>query len=277
MSARRWIKRASPLVDTILRPSSGVTVLIYHRVGGGSTSAVDLDLDQFRRQLDHLRAHHRVVDLDTAVALLDADDAESTSIDTQTEPKSAVVLTFDDGTADFCDVVVPELVEADLPATLYLATGFVDDPASFSWDAPPVSWRGLRDALTTGLVTVGSHSHSHALFDRIKPTEATDEITRSIDAIGEHLDVVAEHFAYPKALQASADVEPAVRRAFTTAAIARGRVNRTGQTDLHRINRIPIQRDDGAAEFAAKARGGMRLESELRHLAARRRYRHATD
>ena len=266
MSARRWIKRASPLVDSILRPASGVTVLIYHRVGGGSTSAVDLDLDDFRRQLDHLRAHHRVVDLDTAVALLDADDSVP-----------AVVLTFDDGTADFCDIVVPELVEAGLPATLYLATGFVDDPASFSWDAPPVSWRGLRDALTTGLVTVGSHSHGHALFDRIQPSEAVDEVKRSIDAIGEHLDVVAEHFAYPKALQASAEVEPTIRRAFTTAAIARGRVNRAGKTDLHRINRIPIQRDDGATEFAAKARGGMRLESELRHLAARRRYRHATD
>lgn len=265
---RRWIKRASPLLDPIFRSGPGVTVLIYHRVGGGSDSIVDLDVDQFRRQLEHLREHHRVVDLDTAVSLLGSDTPVAVA-----DPP--VVLTFDDGTADFCDVVVPELVAADVPATLYLATGFVDDPASFGWDAPPVSWSGLRDALSTGLVTVGSHSHTHALFDRITPDEAADEIDRSVGSIGEHLGVSADHFGYPKALQASSQVEPVVRRAFTSAAIARGRPNVPGSTDLHRIDRIPVQRDDGPTEFAAKAMGGMRLESELRHFAARRRYRDA--
>ncbi|MEP1123845.1 MAG: polysaccharide deacetylase family protein [Ilumatobacter sp.] len=268
MSIRSLVKRTSPLVDSILRPPPGITILIYHRVGGGTPSAVDLDVDEFRRQLDHLREHHDVIDLDTAVSRLESNEVA---------PTSGVVLTFDDGTADFCDVVVPELVAAFVPATLYVTTGFVEDPQGFHWDTPAVTWSGLRDAVSTGLVTIGSHSHTHALFDRIGPTQAADEIARSIDAIGDNVGVVAEHFAYPKALRASVGVEPTVRQSFTTAAVARGRVNRPERFDLHRLTRTPIQRDDGPAEFAAKARGGMRLEGELRELVAHRRYRDAVN
>ena len=56
--------------DRVLKPAPGVTVLIYHRVGGGSGSEVDLDVDAFRAQLEHLREHHTVVSLDAAAEQL---------------------------------------------------------------------------------------------------------------------------------------------------------------------------------------------------------------
>ena len=59
--------------DRALKPAPGVTVLIYHRVGGGSDSEVDLDVDAFRAQLEHLREHHTVVSLDDAAAILGSD------------------------------------------------------------------------------------------------------------------------------------------------------------------------------------------------------------
>jgi peptidoglycan/xylan/chitin deacetylase (PgdA/CDA1 family) len=124
-------------------------------------------------------------------------------------------------------------------------------------------------------VTIGSHSHTHALFDRIDPTTARDEIERSVGAIGDHLGLPVAHFAYPKALRATGHIETEVRRAFTSAALARSRVNRPGRTDPHRLWRTPVQRTDGPSEFTAKALGGMRLEGELRDLVARRRYRRA--
>ncbi len=65
-------------------------------------------------------------------------------------------------------------------------------------------------------------------------------------------------------------------RRFTTAALARSRVNEPGRTDLHRLWRTPIQRSDGHDFFVAKAAGGLRLEGELRELIARVKYRGAT-
>ena len=92
------------------------------------------------------------------------------------------MVTFDDGTADFCDHVVPALVEYDVPATLYAATQFIDSGEAFPWGAPPATWSGLQsDAVATGLVTIGSHTHTHALLDRAAPAEIGAELDRSID------------------------------------------------------------------------------------------------
>lgn len=250
-----------------MKPPVGITVLIYHRVGGGSDSEVDLPVDVFRAQLAYLAEHHRVISLDTAVAELAGD----TPID------PGVVITFDDGTADFVEYAVPTLLEFDLPATLYVATQFIDDGADFPWGAPPASWGGLRESATTGLVSIGSHTHAHSLLDRADVSEVGRDLDRSIDLIGEHIGIVPDHFAYPKALLGSDGAESAVRRRFSSAALARGRVNPVGNTNLHRLWRTPVQLSDRHAMFATKAAGGLRLEGELRHVVASVKYRRATN
>lgn len=266
VTARTILKQVLAQGDRVMKPTAGVTILIYHRVGGGSDSEVDLDVDAFRRQLEHLREHHHVVPLDDVAGLLAAPGA----------PGRRVVLTFDDGTDDFCDHVVPALVEYDLPATLYAATHFIDSGDEFPWGARPATWNGLRDALSTGLVTIGSHTHTHALLDRADPAGIGAELDRSIELIGTEIGVAPIHFAYPKALPGSEAAEAEVRGRFTTAALARSRVNEPGRTDLHRLWRTPIQRSDGHDFFVAKAAGGLRLEGELRNLVAKAKYRGAT-
>lgn len=259
---RTILKQVAAATDRVLPPAAGVVVLIYHRVGGGSTSEVDLDPAVFDAQLTHLAEQHRVLSLDVAV------DALSSG-----QPVEGVVLTFDDGTADFADVVVPALVRHQLPATLYAATRFIDEGIEFPWGAPPASWAALRDATSTGLVTIGSHTHSHWLLDRLDAEAIDNDLDRSIALIAEHVGAPPCHFAYPKALPGSPAAELAVRRRFRSAALAANRVNRAGHTDLHRLWRTPIQRSDAPQFFAGKARGGLRLEGELRSLAGRVKYR----
>jgi peptidoglycan/xylan/chitin deacetylase (PgdA/CDA1 family) len=277
VSARTLAKHAMATGDRLLPPPPGVTVLIYHRVGGGSGSEVDLDADVFRTQLAHLAEHHDVITLDVAAELLAPNpSAPPSSSHGSAVDRRAVVITLDDGTADFCDAVVPALVEFGLPATLYAATHFIDRAEPFPWGAPAVSWDGLRDAAATGLVTVGSHTHTHALLDRADPQVVADELDRSIELIGEHIGASPAHFAYPKALPGSTVAEDEVRARFRTAALARSRVNRLGATDLHRLWRTPVQRSDGLEFFVAKAAGGLRVEGELRAFAARVKYRRAS-
>ncbi len=274
MGGRTWVKWGMAQIDRVIPAPVGVTVLLYHRVGGGSGSEVDLDVGVFRAQLERLRADHDVISLDQAVDRLGPGADRN---DTTTAPSASVVVTFDDGTADFCDHVVPALVETGVPATLYVATSFVDSGESFPWGAPPASWAGLRDAVSTGLVTIGSHTHTHALADRAEPTVFAAELDRSIELIEEHIGVPPEHFAYAKALAGGATAERTVRTRFGSAAIAGSRVNRPGGTDLHRISRTPIQRSDGMEYFERKAAGGMRLEGEVRQLVAKVKYRSASN
>jgi peptidoglycan/xylan/chitin deacetylase (PgdA/CDA1 family) len=273
MTAKQLLKRAGALADRLVPPPAGVTVLLYHRVGGGTRGEVDLDPGAFERQLAHLADEHDVLGLDEAAALLRPEPAEEwTPTDDVDTGRSAVVLTFDDGTADFTDTVVPALVRNRLPATLYVASRFVDGPEPFPWGAPPASWSALRDAVSSGFVNIGSHTHGHLLLDRLDGSRIADELDRSIDLIGEHVGVAPRHFAYPKAVPGGPAAEIAVRRRFATAALAGNRVNRPGRTDLHRLWRTPVQRSDGFEHFVQKAAGGHRVEGELRMLAARVRY-----
>ena len=131
--AHRVVQHASLFVDRVAAPHLGVSILIYHRVGGGTKSLVDLEVDEFRRQLKMLAQQRNVITLDEAIRGLSREDH---SVD------GSVVLTFDDGTADFVDVAVPLLVEFHLPATLYVATQFVDEQIPFPWGAPPVRRSG---------------------------------------------------------------------------------------------------------------------------------------
>jgi peptidoglycan/xylan/chitin deacetylase (PgdA/CDA1 family) len=192
VTARTIMKQVLAQGDRFLEPAPGVTVLIYHRVGGNSGSEVDLDVDTFRSQLEHLRNHHTVLSLDAAVDVL-----------TPSNTPTGSAVTFDDGTDDFCDHVVPALVEYQLPGTLYAATHFIDTGEPFPWGAPSASWAGLADAASTGLVTIGSHTHTHVLLDRVdgagsgsgsggaaEPAAASMvavELDRSIELIGEYI------------------------------------------------------------------------------------------
>ena len=281
---KQIVKRTGMMLDRLIRPPHGITILIYHRVGADTGSEVDLDTTMFDRQLEHLAEHHRVLSLDEAVAELTAGTSDGWAAAPPSDPdeerngaddRRGVVITFDDGTADFTDVVVPALDRHRLPATLFVATHYVDEQEHFPWGAPPTPWSALRDSLTSGNVTIGSHTHAHWLLDRLDPNAITADLDRSIELIGEHLGVDARHFAYPKAVPGSPAAEIAVRQRFASASLATSRVNRPGRTDRHRLWRTPIQRSDGFDTFTRKADGGLRLEGELRALTARARYRGA--
>jgi peptidoglycan/xylan/chitin deacetylase (PgdA/CDA1 family) len=268
---RRTVKVASAGFDRLRPNVAGVVILIYHRVGGASGSEVDLDPGLFDEQMAAVAASKRVVSLGAALDQLDQSDADT---------RSSVVVTFDDGTADFAEIAVPILERHGVPATLYAATAFIDDGVNFPDEGRPVSWAALRDACATGLVSVGSHTHRHRLLDRVSPAEATDELDRSAGLIGEQLGRPALDFAYPKALAGSPSVQRLVRDRFRSAALAGTRVNPyatgRGGTDPYRLARSPIQVSDGMQYFERKLAGGMALEDSFRRAMNRARYARAS-
>lgn len=265
-------KPISAAVDVVRPRPDGTVVLIYHRVGAGKPIQMDLPTSLFERQIERIAAGGTAVDLDTALERLRAPEP----LDGTPEGTPPVVVTFDDGTTDFVEHALPVLAAHSVPATIYLATDHVERGVDFVHGGRPLSWDSLRDALSTGLVTIGSHTHTHALLDRLPPDAAEDELRRSCELIEDRLGVVAEHFAYPKALLGSRPVEALVRARFRSAALAGTRPNVAGRTDPYRLSRSPIQTADGFRWFERKLRGGMSFEDDMRRIVNRRRYAGAT-
>jgi peptidoglycan/xylan/chitin deacetylase (PgdA/CDA1 family) len=262
------IKRAAAALDLVRPPRRGVVILCYHRVGRRTASTVDLPGWLFEEQVARLVAGPGVVELDSALSSLEGPPPAG---------PDPVVVTFDDGTADFVDEALPILVQHQVPATVYVATDFVEHSRTFPGSGVPLSWSALADAHATGLVTIGSHTHTHALLDRLPASDVEGELERSVSLIGERLGIECRHFAYPKALAGSPAADRLVRERFASAALAGTRPNQYGATDPYRLARSPVQVDDGLAFFARKMGGGMRTEDDLRRLVNRRRFAGATN
>jgi peptidoglycan/xylan/chitin deacetylase (PgdA/CDA1 family) len=264
-SLRATVKVAAGAADLVKRPQRGIVILLYHRVGASTGSAVDLPAADFDQQMQQLAATGKVMGLEQALTCLSQDD-----------PCDGIVVTFDDGTPDLVDIALPILVRHSIPSTWYVATSFVDESRPFAHGDTPLSWSALRDACSTDLVTVGSHTHTHRLLDRASDLEITDELDRSIGSITDHIGVEPLDFAYPKAMLGSQAAEAAVRERFRSAALAGTRANVPGQTDPYRLARSPIQVHDGHVWFERKLAGGMGFESTLRDWANRLRYARAS-
>lgn len=119
----------------------GAVVLMYHSVApdahaGFIDPANRVTPELFERQMAFLRRHRRVVPLGELV------DQVAAGV---SPPAGTVCLTFDDGYLDNLTVAAPILARHGLPATLYLATGYVGRGES-QWSDVLYWMLGNRDA-----------------------------------------------------------------------------------------------------------------------------------
>jgi peptidoglycan/xylan/chitin deacetylase (PgdA/CDA1 family) len=224
-------------------PALGATVLIYHRVGGGTTDELDLPTDAFLRQLDVL-AQHEVLALDAALDRLNRGDS-----------RPSVVITFDDGYDDVFTHAWPYLRDRRLPFVIYLATAYVGSamrwPGSTSKGRPGtgLSWSQLDEMAASGLLTIANHTHSH-----VRPEEITvEELDRCNDEVERHLGVRPAHFTYPWG-RSLPSVEPLLATRFRSASSGELGRNLPASHPM-RLRRVPVRRTDPDRFFRAKLGG----------------------
>ncbi len=213
----------------------GGRVLCYHLVGAGTGSPVDLPEAEFRRQLDLLGELGHIATLrelrEPALAAVSPDE-------------SLFTLTFDDAFGNFAEVVFPILEARRLPATLFVPTGFLNGqipgPLARAEGLPPVSWDWLSDALSTGLLTIGSHTRTHPDTRRLDGVRLSAELRDSRVELEDRLGVEVDAFCYPRALW-SVPVERQVRRHYRCAVVGGGYSIKSGAANPFRIYRTSVR------------------------------------
>lgn len=126
-------------------------ILAYHGISIADehefNDSLFMSPDVLRSRLQQLReARCSVLPLDEAVTRLYANDL----------PDRAVVLTFDDGLADFYARAYPLIREFEVPATCYLTTFYTDfNRPVFDLMVPYLLWKGRRQTI-----------HLHSLVQR---------------------------------------------------------------------------------------------------------------
>jgi peptidoglycan/xylan/chitin deacetylase (PgdA/CDA1 family) len=133
--------------------------------------------------------------------------------------RKRLVLTFDDGTADFLEYALPVLQEFHFSATLFVVAGMLG--VRRTWRAPgggpplapvPLLTGAALITLATSGFTIGSHTLTHRALPDLPRATAAREITDSRNMLSDLLGQAVEWFAYPY-VAASAETQTLVREA----------------------------------------------------------------
>lgn len=176
--------------------AGAIAILTYHSLDD-SGSVVSVTPSLFSAQMAALSdAGWR------GVSMVDAIDERNR---TGYWPDRSVVITFDDGFANFAQFGIETLRRHGFGATVYVISAHVG--GRNNWAPPPdglgeramMTWMDLARAARGG-IEIGAHTRSHPNLAALPPEQIEDELSECKEAIEERLDLPVRTFAYPYGL-----------------------------------------------------------------------------
>jgi peptidoglycan/xylan/chitin deacetylase (PgdA/CDA1 family) len=182
-------------------------------------------------------------------------------------PRGAIAVTFDDGYENNLHSALPVLEDLRVPATIFLATAFLDTHRAMSSDnwscagsdrVPATSWRALntgqcRQLLDSGWIELGAHTHTHRFFLG-RADEFRRDLTTNVEILRERFGIEHPSFAFPFGMTSSELVDAARAVGVCCALTTRSDRVRPGD-DPYAWGRFSADDSDTPATLAAKLRG----------------------
>ena len=163
---------------------TGVPVLLYHSIARPGQAASD----RFQ-----VTAADFAADMAAVVASgrtpLTATDYAACLNGPEPLPERPVLITFDDGFADYAHVALPILERHGLPATLFVTTGWLDRPGMLA--GPDLT------RLADGSTEIGAHSATHPHLDLVAGDAINTEVTEPREILEQLTGRAVTSFAYP--------------------------------------------------------------------------------
>jgi ubiquinone/menaquinone biosynthesis C-methylase UbiE/peptidoglycan/xylan/chitin deacetylase (PgdA/CDA1 family) len=132
----------------------------------------------------------------------------------------------------------------------------------------PLTWDQIREMAKSGLVTVGSHTKSHAIASRITKEEFREELEISKKIIEDKLGISCEWFAYPngKRKDFSADFSKIIEQSGFKGSLSTEMKFCDKNMDVFAIPRIALDETNDMARFFFTISGARIFFRELREL-----------
>jgi peptidoglycan/xylan/chitin deacetylase (PgdA/CDA1 family) len=187
-------------------------------------------------------------------------------------PRKTFVVTFDDGYANNCTQALPILSRLGVPATVFLATAYLDSEEPFPNDDWPFAgrngvaseaWRPLSidecfSMLASGLVDFAAHTHTHADF-RGRPADMLADLEVNLTVLRDRLGIDRPAFSFPYGTKSDGFASEELARAARAAGIrccltTEGTIVRPADSPFD-WGRIAAEEHDTARTLAARLGG----------------------
>jgi len=256
--ARRIASDALHLARRVKPARSGTArVIYYHRIDDEQHRSCVAPRAFAEQMAWLLHEGYRVLPLAALRAHLDAHSPF---------PERTVVVTFDDGFADNYANAFPVLAGLGIPATIFLAAGFMDGPElpvlRDRSGLAPLTWTQVCEMARSG-VAFGAHTISHRSLPGLPSDELKREIEGSRDLIAQRTGAPVDTFCYPRG-HFDETVKQAVRDAGFRIACTTMPGCVTPDTHPFSLRRTFIARDDSLHDFERKLDGSFDLLHTVR-------------
>jgi peptidoglycan/xylan/chitin deacetylase (PgdA/CDA1 family) len=169
-------------------------------------------------------------------------------------PARPVILTFDDGYADFFTEALPVLQRFGFVATLYVATAFINGTSGWMQHQGEgarlmLTWDQIIEISKCGM-EIGAHSHRHHQLDILPLAVARDEVVQCKEMLEDRLGQEVLSFSYPYGYH-SATTQCLVRDAGYTSACAVKYEMNTQTPDPFSLARLMASADTSVEALAA--------------------------
>lgn len=249
--------------------SPGVRILMFHRVDRlPAYDQLTVSPERFRRQMQRLAEHYRVIPLTQALDEINAGKLL----------RRTVVITFDDGYYDNYEHALPVLRELGLPATVFVTSGFASGEAQHArYPAAQrlhMDWNQVRQWLDVPGNEVGAHSRTHPYLSRLADENCEQEIAGCLQ------DFVREGiphngiFCYPSGDVGAREADLVRRSGYVAAVTVAPGVNR-GNADCYWLRRTEITDQDDGISFFLKLSGAFDAMHGILHWRRRRQFERA--
>ena len=150
---------------------SQIAVLMYHRVcpRDNSWSLAGVSPSDFEKHMEYFRRNFEILSLETLAQYIR---------DGKHPTEKSVAVTFDDGYKDNLVYAYPILKEYNIPATIFLTTGFIGTDRLLWWDKVgyAISNTSLKEFKVDGL----GHYNLDSMIDRLMATSKITEQMKSM-------------------------------------------------------------------------------------------------
>lgn len=154
--------------------------------------------------------------------------------------ENLIAITFDDGYRDNLTVALPLLEKYNLPATVFVAAGFIGENGFLTAG-------DLRALAAHRLITIGSHGLQHRHLTKLSPIEARRELTVSKQILEETISQKVDLLAYPYG-----DCNSAIERLSADCGYRAAWSVWNGNNTPYSLWRVPLGRHDNLPRFIAK-------------------------
>lgn len=232
-----------------------IPILMYHAVQEGQSDPrpyyeVNVSPATFASQMKQLQTEgYRAVSLERALQALDGGRPS----------EKIVAITFDDGFQDFYETAFPILADCQFTATVFLMTGYMEEPGKTFKGKAVLRWNEVRELHSHG-IHFGSHTVSHPQLRTLELRQVEEEVGRSKKVIEDRIGGAVRSFSYPYAFPE--DDRQFTRRLKDTL-VSHGYENgvttilgtSSSQSDRFFLPRLPVNRWDDCQFFQAKLNG----------------------